>query len=386
MNSTELRHAVSRIAEGFRLRQSERLGRTELDPADFAALSEAGFLLLAAPVDRGGFWADVGQSVRLVCDVLRSLARGDSSVALVSAMHPAVLSYWLTAPPEAKEQPGWDAQCDSIFAGVKQGVWWGTITSEPGSGGDVALTRAKAVRDDGPHQYRLSGRKHFGSGSGVLDVMVTTAVAEEEEAPDWFYLDMRGVPFDGSSGAKLIAAWDGHGMSATQSHAIEFSNFPVTRIAWEGHLDDVAARSGGFIGCLFTSVIVGIVEVAVETASERLKDSLSALEQVEWTRVQIETWLIRQALEGMLRAVETQADSRIDVLKGKTAISDLAESVLTRLCRILGGGTYSRRSPFGHWFEDVRALGFLRPPWGLAYETLIRATAPGRPPGDGISE
>ena len=44
---------------------------------------------------------------------------------------------------------------------------------------------------------------------------------------------------------------------------------------------------------------------------------------------------------------------------------------MLRLTRVLGGGTFSRRSPFAHWFEDVRALGFLRPPWGLAYDTLF---------------
>jgi hypothetical protein len=38
---------------------------------------------------------------------------------------------------------------------------------------------------------------------------------------------------------------------------------------------------------------------------------------------------------------------------------------------VLGGGTFSQRSPFAHWFEDVRALGFLRPPWGLAYDQLF---------------
>jgi hypothetical protein len=46
-----------------------------------------------------------------------------------------------------------------------------------------------------------------------------------------------------------------------------------------------------------------------------------------------------------------------------------------RICKIIGGGTFHRRSPFGHWFEDVRALGFLRPPWGLAYDRLIEASA-----------
>jgi hypothetical protein len=44
---------------------------------------------------------------------------------------------------------------------------------------------------------------------------------------------------------------------------------------------------------------------------------------------------------------------------------------MSRICKVVGGGSYHRRSPFGHWYEDVRALGFLRPPWGLAYDRLI---------------
>jgi hypothetical protein len=38
---------------------------------------------------------------------------------------------------------------------------------------------------------------------------------------------------------------------------------------------------------------------------------------------------------------------------------------------VLGGGTFSLRSPFARWNEDVRALGFLRPPWALAYDNLF---------------
>lgn len=36
--------------------------------------------------------------------------------------------------------------------------------------------------------------------------------------------------------------------------------------------------------------------------------------------------------------------------------------------------TFSRSSPFASWFEDVRALGFLRPPWGLAYDSVAGLT------------
>jgi hypothetical protein len=58
-------------------------------------------------------------------------------------------------------------------------------------------------------------------------------------------------------------------------------------------------------------------------------------------------------------------------LRAKQAVAELAEASLGRLARVIGGGTFSRRSPFASWFEDVRALGFLRPPWGLAYDNLF---------------
>jgi alkylation response protein AidB-like acyl-CoA dehydrogenase len=58
-------------------------------------------------------------------------------------------------------------------------------------------------------------------------------------------------------------------------------------------------------------------------------------------------------------------------LRAKQAVAELAEQSLLGMTRVLGGGTFSQRSPFAHWFEDVRALGFLRPPWGLAYDTLF---------------
>jgi hypothetical protein len=37
--------------------------------------------------------------------------------------------------------------------------------------------------------------------------------------------------------------------------------------------------------------------------------------------------------------------------------ADLAENTLQRLTRVLGGGTFSQRSPFSHWFEDARGTG-----------------------------
>ena len=78
----------------------------------------------------------------------------------------------------------------------------------------------------------------------------------------------------------------------------------------------------------------------------------------------------------MLRAVEAGGGTPAGALRGKTAVAELAESALTRICKVIGGGTFSRQSPFGCWFEDVRALGFLRPPWALAYDQVFGTSWP----------
>jgi alkylation response protein AidB-like acyl-CoA dehydrogenase len=396
MDAMSVLVGVRELSEAFVQERSSRQLRRALEQADFDRLRQAGVHLAGVPVELGGLWEDAARSTRPICALLRSLAAGDASLALVMAMHPTVLSLWLTTPqaPPPFER-AWDEQRRHVLGTVLDGAWWGTITSEPGSGGDVQNTRAVARRDPEGTAYRISGLKHFGSGSGMTSYMLTSAVPEGESGPDWFFLDVRDAPWDGSTGMTLLAPWDGHGMAATQSHAFRFESFPATRFAWPGGMLAMQAASGSFIGCCFTAVIVGIVETALATARqqlERRRQALRPYEQVEWSRAELEGWLVEQSFEGMLRAVERHGSDPRSATLGKTAVAELAESVLARLCRVLGGSVYARQSPFGFWFEDVRALGFLRPPWGLAYDRIFEQAFPstdqgrqgreaGHPPG-----
>jgi hypothetical protein len=123
-------------------------------------------------------------------------------------------------------------------------------------------------------------------------------------------------------------------------------------------------------------VVLGVLDEAIGWAREQVRkraDQMRAYEQVEWARAEREHWLAVQAYEGALRAVET-ADPVVafhGALRAKESVAELAETSLLRITRVLGGGTFSRRSPIAQWFEDVRSLGFLRPPWGLAYDNLF---------------
>ena len=40
--------------------------------------------------------------------------------------------------------------------------------------------------------------------------------------------DARGAA---GAGVTLVAPWDGHGMTATQSHALAFADYPAVRLA-----------------------------------------------------------------------------------------------------------------------------------------------------------
>jgi alkylation response protein AidB-like acyl-CoA dehydrogenase len=369
---------VRAIADRWRVDRPERQARRHLEPSDFGDLRDAGLLRLPVPTDEGGLWTGA-TSVRPLCELYRCLAGADPSVALVSAMHPAVVGFWLLPP-----DPGdgaWITQRSAVFATAVAGDQWGTITSEPGSGGDIGRTKAVAapLDGDGPipgRSFGVTGDKHFGSGSGICRHMVTTAVVAGEDQPSMFALDCPGDVWDGSRGWALLAEWDGMGMAATQSHAMRLDGAPSVRMAWPGPLEQVTLAASPFIATLFTAVVLGILDEAVALARGQVAgkvEQLRAFEQVEWSRAEAEHWLAVQAYEGALRAVESgdHPAALHAALRAKQCTAELAERSLLRLTRVLGGGTYSQRSPFARWFEDVRALGFLRPPWGLAHDLLL---------------
>lgn len=378
MNPETIRSNLASIAAEFASRRSERQTRRSLDRADFERLRSAGFLELAIPDSMGGCWAGVRESAPAICESLRVLAAGDSSVALVCAMHPAMLSLWLaTTSTEDACSSAWEQQRNAVFETARQGAFWGTVTSEAGTGGDLNLTRSTAK--PAPDGYRLSGSKHFATGLGVASFMVTTAVPDGEDGPDLFFLDARNI-VSGCPGASVTSLWEGHGMLATQSHSVRFDEHPATRFALPGRMGQIVSATGGLFGCLFSSVIVGIVEAAMEVARRQIRalNNLGSYERVRWVDVEVEAWKLGCCYGDMLAALRDREDARRTALIGKLAVSELAESILLKLCRIFGGGTYSCGSPFGFWFEDVRALGFLRPPWALSYEMIFERLLPAR--------
>ena len=377
MSVNTILETAPRLAQEWAAQRQDRQQRTKPDPADFESLRQLGIQLLGVPVEFGGLWESPEQSSRPICTMLRTLAQGDPSITLSSAMHQLVLASWRNAIVSEPYAEAWANQRKEVFQTVLDGAWWGTLVSEPGSGGDASRSDYEAVPETpGSLKYRLSGQKHFGSGSGMTSFMTTRVVPHGETEPDLFYIKVADVPWDGSTGMKLTAEWRGHGMMSTNSHAFEFNNFAATRVAAPAIQFDSNPAAGGLASMAFTSVITGVVDAAMEYTRGRLKgqsSSLRAFQQVEWCNAEQEAWLIEQAWEGAVKTFEQSPTTTRTFQIAKQSIATLAESVLSRLCRLSGGASYTWYSPLGAWFEDVRALGYLRPPWALAFDQMYQA-------------
>ena len=122
--------------------------------------------------------------------------------------------------------------------------------------------------------------------------------------------------------------------------------------------------------------MLGVLDEAVARRATRSRPKAAQLrpfEQVEWARAEQDHWLAVQAYEGAMRAIESgdAAAAFHAALRAKESIADLAEQTLLRLTRVLGGGTFSgvHRSRTGS--RTCARSGFLRPPWGLAYDQLF---------------
>ena len=145
METREIFDNLRDISARFASERTERQLRRGLVKADFDQLKRAGFLLTGVPVELGGVWESSARSTRPVCEMLRILAQGDASVALVCSMHPSLLAFWLATHQVPQPfQQAWDEQRRYVFQTALEGAWWATITSEPGSGGDVANTKMLA--------------------------------------------------------------------------------------------------------------------------------------------------------------------------------------------------------------------------------------------------
>lgn len=334
--------------------------------ANLELLGEEGFLLLNVPDSFGGFGEGLGGTL----EILRTVAQGSPSTALMLAMHTSILANFLIDPrhvPPA-ERTAFIEQRTWAFGEAMRGRRFGVANSEPGAGGDVKQSRAE-MRDG-----RVWGVKSFCSMGTHADYFMTAARDFESQKRDF---ESQKNDESGhvrywlvrNENVSVESAWDAVGMRSSESVSLRFDGAPVLApLAYRGLLDGVNNRHWSTLS--FTAIFIGVAESLLDDV---LTPGASTLQRTSAT----ELHLTLQACRAFLRQCVTVEpdpatdDYRREVRDCKLFVTRALAQHAAALFTSLGGSAYRFGSPVSRKVRDLLAGPLLRPPVGAAFDEVF---------------
>lgn len=202
----EVLAAARRIADELRPGASATDRAGTVPPAVLDAVREAGLFTINVPAAEGGG----GHSNKTVIEVLRTLATGDPSVALLVFVHYTII-YALTEHGSAELR-------GRIFGDVLRGARIGNAAAERGTPRAGILRSRITVGDDGV--WRLTGRKYYSTGAKGADWVAVAATSPDEKSV------LVLIP-GGSPGLTALDDWESVGMRATESGTLVLDGVEV---------------------------------------------------------------------------------------------------------------------------------------------------------------
>lgn len=331
-------------------------------------LARSGYLALVVPSALGGEGATISELA--LGNV--ALGKGDASLALVVAMHLALLGRVRDAGawPEAYlERIGREV----VDAHGDKGALINSLASEPEMGspsrGGLPATTATGF----PGGWRLNGRKTFSSGATVLRWGVVSAAAHGPQAEP--YVSSFLVPLD-ARGVRIEPSWDTLGMRATASHTLVLEDVEVSQ---DAEVPRVTSMPDGIphergwsltVAAVYLGVAEAARDFAVEFARTRKPSALGgkAIGSVPHIRdrvgrMDLLLFQARGQLIGTARAWDAAPSATMDaaLAAAKVTVSNNAVAVAEQAMRLVGGSSLDRTLPLERHFRDVRA-GLNHPP------------------------
>jgi alkylation response protein AidB-like acyl-CoA dehydrogenase len=353
--------ALARSAAHVAAEHATRHDRDGSFPTEgLASLAASGYLALVVP-GRGAVSEIVLGNLEL--------AKGDSSLALVVAMHNALLGRVRDAqvwPAAMLERVG-KAIAE---AKVGNGALINSLASEPemGSPSRGGLPATTATRTSSG--WKINGRKNFSSGAPVLRWGVVSAADGDRLAGFLVSLNLPGV--------RIEPSWDTMGMRATGSHTVVFEDVEVSAED-EVPRADAGAPSAGppherAWSLTVAAVYLGIAEAArdfaIDFARTRKPSALGgkSIANVPHIRqraghIDLLLYSARGALVSTARAWDARPSADMDaaLAAAKVLVSNTAIQVAEEAMRLVGGSSLDRAAPLERYFRDVRG-GLHHPP------------------------
>ncbi|WP_372353244.1 acyl-CoA dehydrogenase family protein [Pararhizobium sp. YC-54] len=327
---------------------------TEFPQENIRLLQQAGLTALTAPVEPGGRGAGLAEAA----EVIRSIARGEPSTALIMIMQYINLA---TLPASR-----WPAHLVSrvIKDAVEKGALINALRVEPELGtpirGGLPATTAKRTADG----WSISGRKIYSTGIEGLTWAIVWARTDEEAPRVGGFL----VPVD-SHGFRVERTWNPLGMRATGSHdaVLEDVHIPLDHAVdirlpseWDVRGEGQAGWFGILPGALYTGVAEAARDWLVQFLQNRvptnLGQPLSTVPRIQQAVGEIEELLAvnRRLIASAARDIdEGRGVSQSEAGLIKVVTTENAILAVEKALKLTGNHGVSRSNPLERHHRDV---------------------------------
>jgi alkylation response protein AidB-like acyl-CoA dehydrogenase len=343
------RAEVAELARELVAPLAEEMDETDQTPAELApGFAKAGLFATVVPTDTGGTGPDMLRFVLAVEEV----AKVSAAAALMLAIQ-ALGAFPLAVAGDARQRELW-------YPRIAEGSALAAFAlTEPDAGSDAAAVATRAERV--PGGWRLTGLKHYISGSSLAGLVVTFArTSEGRHGITAFLVDMAR---DG--------VWAGE-----LHRKMGIRGYPVGRIHFDGYLatdDEVLGevgrglpvalatldRSRPGIAAQAVGIAQGALDYALAYAKRRVQFGRPIAEQqgVSFLLADAETGI--EAARGLLwRAAQAVQAGDPDMTRlsamAKLLATDTAMRVTTDAVQIMGGPGYMREHPVERMMRDAK--------------------------------
>lgn len=315
------------------------------------ALHASGLISHALPAELGGHGASLGEALHIV----RSIARGEASTALVLALQYSISSRL------GEDSPGWPRELRLRIASdiARHGALINALRVEPELGtpvrGGIPATIARPDRDG----WRVSGSKIYSTAAPGLTWMLVLAHSAEDTPRVGYWLVHRDSP-----GIRIVEDWDHLGMRASASHKVVFEEVLVPA----GHTVELQplgtppvadAHTARWAGVLIPAVYDGVARAArdwlVDWAATRrptnLGHALASLPRFQEAVGHIDALLLAND-----RLFAGAADGSIPLHQlgqVKYLVTSQAIAAVEKAVEISGNPGLSRANPLERHYRDV---------------------------------
>jgi len=339
-----------RLGQGFANRAAEMDETDTFVGEHYEGLKAAGLVEAGVPKELGGG----GHDVDALAAMLRELAHHCSSTALAFSMHThqVAIPAWRWLHQKAPVEP------------LLKRVAAERIILLTSGGSDWVAGSGKAEKVDGG--FRITARKIFSSGAQAGNLLMTTAVWDNDGGSDGPQVLHFGIPMN-SPHVKIIPIWKTLGMRATGSHDVMIDGHVVPDAAiglkrkageWHPVFHTIVMIAIPLIYSVYVGVAESARDIALELARKRRPDphvtELAGRMETELRGAQ----LAHASMMAAARSNKPGPETTNEVMIGRNLVARHAIAAVELAMETAGGAGFYRAAGLERRFRDIQGARY----------------------------